>query len=203
MKNINYTDYPLLLFTSFDKRDEIEGLPFALESEDAKEYLLKNKGLENLFGYIGVQNTLKSENTCMYYHLDDQLFSKIEYNDFFRESNFSKFFTGPYIKPKHGVILFKDAGQYVYILLAKEETKKLYKRNGRYIAAALFKENTFMGFEEGILLDEGIDVPPTGYYTGGMDKGGYLSFMLITLGYAEDKTYPLLNTSMKEKIYQL
>lgn len=53
-------------------------------------------------------------------------------------------------------------------------------------------------------MDRGIDVVSTGYYTGGMDKGGYLSFLLITLGYAEDETYPLLlNTPIKEKIYRL
>lgn len=203
MENINYTNYPLVLFTSFDKKDEIEGLPFALDSENAKRYLSNNKGVENLFGYIGAKNTLKGENACIYYHLDDKLFSTIEYDDFFRQRNFSKFFGGSYIKAKYGVILLGEGGQYIYSLLGKEETKKLHKRNGRYIAAALFKENTFIGFEEGIITDNGIDVPPTGYYSGGMDRGGYLSFVLITLGHAEDKVYPLLNTSLKEKIFQL
>ena len=178
-------------------------MPLVFESEETIAYLNKSNGIRNLFGYIGAKNTLKGENACIYYHLDDNLFSKIEFNEFFRQRNFSKFFGGSYIKPKFGAILFGESGQYVYTLLGKEETKKLYKRNGRYIATALFKENTFIGFEEGIITDRGIDVPPTGYYAGGMDKGGYLSFVLITLGYAEDKTYPLLNTTTKENIFQL
>lgn len=96
-----------------------------------------------------------------------------------------------------------EGGQYIYSLLGKEETKRLHKRNGRYIVAPLFKENTFIGFEEGPITDSGVDVLPTGYYAGGMDKGGYLSFVMVTLGHAEDKNYQLLNTSIKEKIFQL
>lgn len=203
IKNINYTNYPLVLFTSFDKTDEVEGLPFALESESARMYLSNNKGVKNLFGFIGAKNTLKGENACIYYHLNDNLFYKIEYDVFFRQRNFSKFFVGSYIKAKYGVILLGEGGQYIYSLLGKEETKRLHKRNGRYIAAALFVENTFIGFEEGAITDSGVDVLPTGYYAGGMDKGGYLSFVMVTLGHAEDKNYQLLNTSIKEKIFQL
>lgn len=79
----------------------------------------------------------------MYYGLNDELFSKIEFNQFFRNCNFSKFFGDSYIKAKYGVILFGESGQYVYALLEKEETKKLHKRNGRYIATALFKKKCF------------------------------------------------------------
>ena len=64
---------------------------------------------------------------------------------------FADFFTEN-IKPKHGVILFKDSGQYVYMLLGGHETKKLKGVNGRYIAVALFRENIFIGFEEGCKL---------------------------------------------------
>lgn len=82
MENINYTNYPLVLFTSFDKTDEVEGLPFALESESARMYLSNNKGVKNLFGFIGAKKTLKGENACIYYHLNDNLFYKIEYDVF-------------------------------------------------------------------------------------------------------------------------
>lgn len=73
----------MVLFTSFDKTDEVEGLPFALESESARMYLSNNKGVKNLFGFIGAKNTLKGENACIYYHLNDNLFYKIEYDVFF------------------------------------------------------------------------------------------------------------------------
>lgn len=65
IEEINYTNYPLVLTTSYDRKDGIEELPFALESENAKEYLSRNNGLQNLFGYIGAKNTLKRRK-CLY-----------------------------------------------------------------------------------------------------------------------------------------
>lgn len=203
MDNINYTYYPLVLFTSFDEKEEVDELPFVLESEKVKAYFDKYKGVQELFGYIGAKNSVKGKNNCTYYYLDDNLFSRIEFDDFFRQRNFSRFFQDYHIESKYGVILFAGGGQYIFSLLGKDETKKLYSRDGKYVSTALFRKNAFVGFEEGVLIDNGIEVLPTGYYTGGMDIGGYLSFMLITLGYAGDKSYPLLNTTMKEKIFHL
>lgn len=115
---------------------------------------------------------------------------------------FADFFTEN-IKPKHGVILFKDSGQYVYMLLGGHETKKLKGVNGRYIAVALFRENIFIGFEEGYIKEDGIQVEPTGNYGNGMDVGGYISFILIALSYAGDKSHPLKLILKKISIYYL
>ena len=73
----------------------------------------------------------------------------------------------------------------------------------RYIAVALFRENIFIGFEEGYIKEDGIQVESTGNYGNGMDVGGYISFILIALSYAGDKSHPLVETNTKEDIYLL
>lgn len=87
--------------------------------------------------------------------------------------------------------MFKQGGQYVFLLLGKNETKKIKKREGRYIAVALFKENFFIGFEEAIITERGIDVIPGGHYEG-MDLGGNISFCIIALAYSNKIQLPLL-----------
>lgn len=89
------------------------------------------------------------------------------------------------------------------MLLGEEETQKLKNHEGKYIATALFMGNSFIGFEEGYIIDDGIKVEPTGNYDCDMDKGGFISFVLITLGYAGNKTFPLAETEGIEKVYKL
>lgn len=199
---IKYNNYPTLLFTSFLKDDAPSELPFEVVSEDVRNYLAGCKGFSDMFALIAAKNTVKNSNSNRYYYLNDSLFKDVDSNDYFRNRYFADFFTEN-IKPKHGVILFKDSGQYVYMLLGGHETKKLKGVNGRYIAVALFRENFFIGFEEGYIKEDGIQVAPTGNYENGMNVGGYISFVLITLGYAGDKPHPLVGTSTKENIFLL
>ena len=202
MKEINYSNYPLLLFTSFDKDDAPPDLPFEVVSEDIHAFLSGSKGFQEMFALIAVKNTLAKENTNTHFSLDDNIFHQIDSDDFFRNKQFNNFFA-EYIKPKHGVILFKDGGQYVYMLLGHKETEKLKNRKGRYIAVALFAKNHFIGFEEGYITEKGISVEHTGHYEGGMAVGGYISFTIITLAYAENRDNIPLDTSVKESIIQL
>lgn len=199
---IGYNNYPTLLFTSFQKDDAPSELPFEVVSENVRSYLAGCKGFTDMFALIAVKNTMKKSNSNLYYSLNDRLFENVDSNDYFRNRYFADFFT-EHIKPKHGVILFRDPGQYVYMLLGGQETKKIKGVNGRYIAVALFRENFFIGFEEGYIQEDGIQVAPTGNYENGMDVGGYISFVLITLGFAGDKSHPLAITNTKESIYQL
>lgn len=200
---IGYNEYPSVLYTSFQKEDAPQELPFEVVNEKTHNYLSQCTGFREMFALIAVKNTLNKGNACVYFYLEDNLFGKIDGYDYFRNSQFRNFFSS-YVKPKCGAILFHDSGQYVYMLLGKQETKKLKNRNGRYIAVALFKKNVFIGFEEGIILDEGgVDVFPTGEYASGMDRGGFISFVLITLAYAGDGPHTVMDTKLKETVYKL
>lgn len=199
---ITYDNYPLLLHTSFTKNDAPSELPFEVVSADVRDYLANCAGYQELFAYIAVRNTLLKSNSNTHYYLDDVMFHRVDSDDRFRNENFRNFFLS-YIKPKNGVILFKDCGQYLYVLLGVQDTKKLKKRDGRYIAVALFKGDFFVGFEEGLITDKGIQVEHNGRYENGMDVGGYISFVLITLGYAEDRDRNLIDTQTNERIYKL
>lgn len=201
--NITYNDYPSLLFLSYNKDNAPEELPFEVASLPVKNFLANSKGYHNLFGYIAVKNSLENKNTTTNYLLDDRLFHRIDSDDHFRNEQFKNFFF-QYVKPSHGVILFKEGGQYVYLLLGKNETKSLKNKDGRYIAVALFKGNFFIGFEEGFITDRGIDVLPSGHYEGGMDRGGYISFCVITLAYANKKQLQVHKTdTVKETMFEL
>ncbi len=199
---INYDDYPALLHTSFTKDDAPRELPFEVVSKSVRDYLAHCKGFNEMFALIAVKNTLKGENTNAHFYLDDNLFHKIDDDYGFRNDMFRKFFT-EYIKPKNGVILFKNGGQYVYMLLGAQETKKLKKRDGRYIAAALIVGNFFVGFEEGYITDKGVKVERTGHYESDMPVGGYISFVLITLAFAGDDYNTLVSSETSEKIFKL
>lgn len=199
---INYDKYPTILFTSFDKDDSPPVLPFEVQSEEVRLYLEKTASFSELFSMIAVKNTLRKENQCTYYCLDDKMFTTVDSNNFFRDRYFPTIFRD-YIKPKNGVIIFPDGGQYVFTFLGEKETAGVKRKKGRYIGAALFKENVFIGWEEGYLLPNGIAVEPGGFYDSGMDVGGFISFVMVTLAYAGDKQYPLAQSDMKEKIYML
>lgn len=201
--DINYNNYPTLLFLSYSRESAPTELPFEVASVGVRDYLVKTTGYQELFAYIAVMNSLKGENTNTNYLLNDNLFAQIDSNEYLRNENFKKFFT-EYVKPKHGSIIFKNGGQYVYLLLGKNETKRLKGMEGRYMAVALFRNNFFIGFEEAIITDRGMQVMQTGNYEAGMDIGGYLSFCIITLSYANNKELPTYeNESVKEVIYKL
>lgn len=161
MLDISYNEYPTILYTSFDVKSGVESLPMVAGSKKVKNYLLKNKGLETLMGYIGYKNSQKGENNNVYYYLDDSTYRKVDSDGHFRSQYFNVVLKNG-LDAKHGVILFRNSGQYVYAILDEEETKKLYNRNGRYVAVALFSQNLFVGFEEGFLHEHGFDLSQTG-----------------------------------------
>lgn len=201
---INYKNYPALLFTSYDKSNAPEELPFAMLDTEILKKVSVSKGFQNLFGFIAAKNSMKSETTN--YYLSDQNFNEVEFNYNFRNQYFADFFMN-YVTPKYGCVMFKDGGTYVYNLLGVNETKSLHKKEGRYMSVAFFKGDVFLGFEEAIInvvgLQKGLQVQETGIYTGGMDIGGYLSFCIITLAYARDKVHLLQSESVSEKIIKL
>lgn len=199
---ITYNKYPLLLHTSFTKEDAPEELPIEVVSPEVRKYLVNCQGYKEIFALIAIRNSEQKANSNTHYWLDDKLFPKVDSGDEFRNNNFRNFFLSK-ISPKNGVILFPDGGQYLYILLDREITKKLKGVDGRYIAVALFRENTFIGFEEGFITDRGVQVSKTGYYANDMPIGGYISFAIITLGYAGERKYPLMETPVKEDIIKL
>jgi len=197
---INYKNYPALLFCSYDKDNAPDELPFVMPDTETLQKVSVSKGFQNLFGFIAVKNTMKAETTN--YFLTEPTFNRVEYDPNFRNEQFSSFFS-EYVKPKYGCILFKNGGTYVYNLLGVNDTKNLYKKDGRYMSVALFKGDSFLGFEEAIITKKGVEVMQTGIYTGGMDIGGYLSFSIITLAYGNGKTSILELESVSEKIVQL
>ena len=199
---INYENYPAILYTSFQKNDAPPELSIAVLSEYDRDRLSRRKGFTELFAFIGAKNSIEKKNCNTYLYLEDDIFHKIDSNDYFRQRYFSSFFVN-YSKPKNGVILFKDGGQYVYLLLGKQQTKQIKGQDGRYIAVAFLVGNNFVGFEEGIIKDKGIQVEDTGIYNGGMDRGGYICFVLVTMAYADGTTPQLLNTKLSEEIYLL
>jgi len=203
MKEINYNDYPTLLFTSFNKEDAPNELPFEVKNEGIGEYLSWCEGFKGMFGYIAACNSIEKKNTTTNFTFDDAMFRKIDRDDNFRYVQFRQFFEN-YVKAKHGSILLKEGGTYVYLLLGQKETKALKKMDGRYICTAFFKSNYFIGFEEAFVTDQGLRVLNTGYYDGGMDAGGYLSFVVVTLSYAHNKELKIYDSeTVKETIYIL
>ena len=203
---ITYTNFPLLLFLSYDKDTAPEGLPFEVLEPSALTFLQSASGLHDIFSYIGAKNSLGKGPGHTNYRLTDALFHQINSDDHFRGTHFSGFLSR-YVKPTTGLIIFREDGQYVYMLLGKHETKELKKADGRHIATAFFKENVFIGFEEAIITEKGLEVWHTGYYSNDMELAGYLSFVAIFLSYLQSmKNLPLLNqeeNTTKEAIYSV
>lgn len=59
---INYNDYPTLLFTSFLKDDALLEMPYEVVSEDMRNYLTICKEYSDMFALITVKNTVKISN---------------------------------------------------------------------------------------------------------------------------------------------
>lgn len=199
---ITYDEYPLLLHTSFTQKDAPDELPFEVVSTSVQNYLSNCNGYKEMFALIAIKNSLEKENSNTHYWLNNNLFNKVDSDDYFRNTNFRNFF-GIYLKSQNGTILFKDGGQYLYMLCDVKETKNIKNKDGRYIAVALFRKNFFIGFEEGYISERGIQIAETGHYENNMPIGGYISFVLITLGYANNRELSLLESPTKEKIYCL
>lgn len=158
---LTYNDYPLLLFFSFDKNNAPEQWPFEIPDASTEKYLASSKGFQDLMAYIPAKRSLTGAKEHRNHLLSDSLFFRIDSADYFRQLEFEYFFS-TYIKPVTGTICFRNGGQYVYMLLSKQETKQLKNIDGRYIATALFKENVFCGFEEGYVTEEGLRLLETG-----------------------------------------
>ena len=199
---ITYNTNPTLLHTSFDKDDAPTELPFKVEDKHVASYLTTCAGYNEMFAIITVKNSLAKKNSCTHFYLDDALFHKIDSDNYFRTKNFN-IFQSEYIKPKYGVINFQEGGQYVYLLLGVNDTKTYKRLKGRYIAVALLKEDFLIGFEEAIITEKGIEVPESGVYSNGMDKGGYISFVAITLAHAGENYKETVESKTQETIYKL
>lgn len=197
---ITYDNYPGLLFTSFNKDNAPVELPFEVASLQGREYLAHSSGFQEMWGIIGSKNSLGG--TATNYLLPVPSFHRIDSDINFRNTQFRSFFEN-YVKPQYGNILFKDGGHYVYLLLGKQETRQLKQQEGRYMAAALFKHNFFVGFEEAVITEQGLQVSNGGHYEG-MDIGGYLSFCLIALAYSNSKRLDIYeNEHVRETILKL
>ncbi len=178
---ITYNQYPSLLFLSYDKDNAPEDLPFEVSSINVRNWLSKSKGYGEMFGIIASLNTIG--NRPKHYWLNDNNFNLVEYNDGFRNINFRNFISdAEKHETQYGCICFKNGGQYVYLLAQSPLSNSLKGENGLYFATALFMNNIFIGFEEGI-VNNGFSVMPTGHYANGMDIGGYLSFVSICLSF--------------------
>jgi len=193
----------MLLFLSFDKETAPAELPFEVMNEKGGKALSK-EGFQEMFAYINVENTFRKGNSTTNYLLSDGLFTKIDSDEAFRNKLFRYFFSH-YVGSKHGMALYKNGGQYVYMLLGEKETKAVKNEEGRYICAAMFVKNLFIGFEEAVITERGLEVLPTGHYEMGMPVGGYLSFVIVTLAYVEGLgELPIYKSdAVKEKIYLL
>lgn len=199
---IDYSAYPALLFTSFSKENAPDELPFEVVSEATREKLSKIQGFGELFSYIAIRNSYEKKDSNLNFWLDNKTFPLIDSDEYVRMKYFKSFFKSR-ISPCNGTIMFKDGGNYVYLLLSEEVTKSFKKHDGRYIATAMFVKNFFIGFEEGYITDRGIEVADTGIYDSGMDRGGYLSFVIVALGCASSKKLIKLSTEkVKESIYK-
>lgn len=177
---ITYNNYPSLLFLSYNKDNAPEELPFQVASESVLRFLFGSEGYNEMFAIFTSLNSLSMK--PRHFWLNNKNFKDVEYNLNFRNSHFSEFLSSEQKEVQYGVICFKDGGQYVYLYLPPGKAKMKGIESDGYLATALFKGNVFIGFEEAI-VGRGLSVMPTGYYEGGMDIGGYLSFTIVCLSF--------------------
>lgn len=176
---IGYNQYPSLLFLSYHKDNAPENIPFEVTSMEIRNRLAATTGYAEMFGIIASLNSFGFSPT--HYYLNNKNFREVEFNHSFRNTHFRNFFTSAPKELQYGCICFKDGGQYVYLYLPPDKAK-IKGLEDAYFCAALFKENFFIGFEEA-LLKGGLSVMPTGIYPDGMDIGGYLSFVSVSLSF--------------------
>ena len=158
---LTYDNYPMLLFLSYTI-DNAPELPFVTENGKALNEIQNSTVLTNLFSHITIDNSAK-EKKHKNYLLDNSLLQKMEHSEYFKRQAFMDFFN-TIVQPGTGTICFHGNGQFVYMLLEKDETKRLTDMEGQYISVALFKENMIIGFEEALFTGKIFEIQPTGYY---------------------------------------
>lgn len=207
---INYTKYPLLLFLSYDEITAPESFPFEFPSDEARAFFSNSPGFLELMGYFGLMNTSEKSNNTKHYLITKNLSVDIDENDLFRSFHLSNF-TKKIIYPMRGTIIDPLCGQYVFLLMSKEETKTTKQMDGRYFATALFNKNIANGFEEALITNRGIELLATGYYHFYSDiyyeKGSFLSVISVFLSYLQEQkdikmVKPIINLT-KEIIYRV
>lgn len=181
---LTYDNYPMLLFLSYTI-DNAPELPFVTENDGVLNEIQNSTILTNLFSLITINNAAK-EKKHRNYLLDSSLLHKMESSEYFKSQAFFDFFNSP-IKPGTGTICFQGNGQFVYMLLQNDETKRLTNMDGQYISVALFKENMILGFEEALITGNTFEIQPTGYYHERTKPGCFLSFITVFLSYLNKK----------------
>jgi len=202
--DVTYNNYPALLYMSFDEETAPAEFVFELVSEDDAAFLSAHNHHRELLAYAALQNSIHHADTTTNYLLSDSMFKTIDSNVTFRTHYFKRFFETA-IPPQHGTIIFRDGGQYVYLFLSENDTLLFKGLKGRYICTMVMKDNIFVGFEEALIVPEGLKVFKTGHYHFDMEQAGYISFVCITLSYASTQSnLPLYHSDkVKEKIFML
>ena len=201
---ITYNDHPFLLFFSQDLHSRFDELTFQTSCEEANQFLSDSKGWHEMFGFVASMNTLNKKDTTTNYLVTPETLDLYHNDKKFRYYQFHDFCKSD-IKTQYGTLLFPNGGQFVYVVMGKPETKAVKNLKGNYLCAASFQSNLFIGFEEGIIINEGLDDMPTSYFSDGATNGAYLAFIIICLSYAQ-KQAPLKQyqtQKIKETIYIL
>ncbi|CAL1519185.1 hypothetical protein [Chitinophaga sp. MM2321] len=184
-----------MLYLSFDSYNTPEELPIESLKEEAEIYFKSKLSIQEIFTCFRTINTLaadkKIDKRHKNYLLSTSLLHKINGDDLYRNEEFANFFTAD-IPAESGIVLLDDdtgGTQYVYMLWDENMTKALKSREGRFLSAAVFLGNIFMGFEEAILLPDGdVLLIEPGYYSTGMNRGDSIIFVMIFLSYLRKRT---------------
>lgn len=200
---ITYDQYQLIKFLSSNRDNAPKDFTFEALNVAAREFTKRSLSFQNLLGAIIARNSFTHFTPHQNYYLSTRLQFKTDSDVSFRNAHFTKFLHSSLSNISGNILL--DKGQYVYLLLNEHQTNVVKELEGKYFAVALFKNNLFIGFEEGLIRGNKLDVLPGGYYSAGMDVGGYLSFSAIFLSYLTQKTdHPLLKKEINktdEKIF--
>lgn len=156
---INNTDFPILLFSSYNKDNAPTELPFRVPDKETEHALSSSKGFQELLGLIGTFNTVGQKPE--HHWLNNKLFGDIENSQTLRNTNFNKFLSAQAAQVHYGTISFMIGGQYLYLYLPRDKGE-IKESPGGYLASALFKNNLFVGFEEAFIMDKGFSVLPDG-----------------------------------------
>lgn len=73
--------------------------------------------------------------------------------------------------------------------------------DGRLIAVTLFKGNTFVGVEEGLITEKAINILPTGYFPKdeGLTPGCFITFLITFLSHINGiKDFPLIDKNFNQ-----
>lgn len=176
---ITYDRYPLLRKIEISTKHLSKDQPLGGFSKKGATFVQKNKNL--LFLLEALTNKTKEVDYpfSTHFYLDD----KTE-EDFRSDAILSKYLNFSSIQESvGGVILLDNSIQLLYLVLSEEVTKQLLKRDHRYIAAALFKEEGLAAFENGVLAKEELLLDTKGRLdeVNAFGPGGYLGFVMAVL----------------------